>query len=443
MKKLLLVLLVTILPILSYSQQNVVVKNLKATENARLLGSTALGTSDIEGSAILTMSSTSKGLLTPRMTTVQRDAISTPSAGLLVYDTDLNSFYVYDGSWSAVGGSSVGSGGVYSGDGNIVVTTNINDRTASWGGTDAGDKALILNVRGSGSHTVQCWANNGVDLGNNQNAFRASNGTNVKANFGIFGGGGKVELVKSSGGNFFYAVEGGTHISTDVGVGMISGASARLHVKAENAAASSYAFLAEDNVGTDLFRIENDGKIGINVADPEHQYHQKLPASSSATYFKIEDNTGDDILDVFGNGVIAIGPTEGVVGGNGTIQVMQRVSGGDVVSCLNASKAQRVSLLISASDHGELFLRNSSATIPVWLRSSGDSYITGGNLGIGTATPATSAILEVASTTGAILFPRMTNTQRDALTAVDGMVIYSSTDSKLQVRAGGAWVDLH
>lgn len=67
-----------------------------------------------------------------------------------------------------------------------------------------------------------------------------------------------------------------------------------------------------------------------------------------------------------------------------------------------------------------------------------------GAVGIGTVTPDASAILDVTSTTGGILFPRMTTTQRDAISGPDdGLVIYNSTTSKLQVRAGGAWVDLH
>lgn len=60
-----------------------------------------------------------------------------------------------------------------------------------------------------------------------------------------------------------------------------------------------------------------------------------------------------------------------------------------------------------------------------------------------TYAPAASTALEVRSTTGAVLFPRMTTTQRDALTATNGQVIYNSTTNKLQVRAAGAWVDLH
>jgi hypothetical protein len=54
-----------------------------------------------------------------------------------------------------------------------------------------------------------------------------------------------------------------------------------------------------------------------------------------------------------------------------------------------------------------------------------------------------SVLLEIASATGAFLNARMTTTERDALTVVDGMQIYNTTDSKLQVRAGGSWVDLH
>lgn len=42
-------------------------------------------------SSMLDVSSTSKGMLMPRMTTAQRKAIATPAQGLLVYDLDKNS----------------------------------------------------------------------------------------------------------------------------------------------------------------------------------------------------------------------------------------------------------------------------------------------------------------------------------------------------------------
>jgi len=65
-------------------------------------------------------------------------------------------------------------------------------------------------------------------------------------------------------------------------------------------------------------------------------------------------------------------------------------------------------------------------------------------LAIGTTTQDASSAFEVASTTQGVLFPRMTTTQRNAIaTPADGLVIYNTTDNKLQVRAAGVWVDLH
>ncbi len=53
-----------------------------------------------------------------------------------------------------------------------------------------------------------------------------------------------------------------------------------------------------------------------------------------------------------------------------------------------------------------------------------------------------SAIIELQSTEAAFLPTRMTTTQRDALTAANGMVLYNTSLDKLQAREGGAWVTL-
>ena len=65
-----------------------------------------------------------------------------------------------------------------------------------------------------------------------------------------------------------------------------------------------------------------------------------------------------------------------------------------------------------------------------------------GNVGIGTTSPATSAKLEIESTTGALLVSRMTTAERDALTAVDGMIVYNITTATMQGRVAAAWVNL-
>jgi len=54
--------------------------------------------STIEASAMLDVNSTSKGMLIPRMSSSDRESISEPAAGLMVYDTSESALYYYTGS---------------------------------------------------------------------------------------------------------------------------------------------------------------------------------------------------------------------------------------------------------------------------------------------------------------------------------------------------------
>ena len=66
-------------------------------------GSVSVGTSSINASAIFQTDSTTKGFLPPRMTTTQKNAIGTPAAGLMVFDTTLVKLCVYNGSaWETI-----------------------------------------------------------------------------------------------------------------------------------------------------------------------------------------------------------------------------------------------------------------------------------------------------------------------------------------------------
>jgi hypothetical protein len=65
---------------------------------------------------------------------------------------------------------------------------------------------------------------------------------------------------------------------------------------------------------------------------------------------------------------------------------------------------------------------------------------TAGNIGFGTATPSSKAILDLTSTTLGFLPPRMTTAQRDAITSVPaGLMIYNTTTNKLNFYNGSAW----
>lgn len=71
------------------------------------------------------------------------------------------------------------------------------------------------------------------------------------------------------------------------------------------------------------------------------------------------------------------------------------------------------------------------------------NLLIGGTAGSDDTVTNSSVALEVKSSTKAFLPSRMTQTQRDALTAIDGMIIYNIDVNKLQVRASSTWVDLH
>ena len=57
-----------------------------------------IGTSNPDTSALLDITTTTQGLLIPRMTNVERQAISNPQPGLMVFDTVSVTFMVYNGS---------------------------------------------------------------------------------------------------------------------------------------------------------------------------------------------------------------------------------------------------------------------------------------------------------------------------------------------------------
>jgi len=60
-------------------------------------GWVGIGSGTQFASAILAVTSTTRGFLPPRMTTIQKNAIATPATGLMVYDTTLNLISVYNG----------------------------------------------------------------------------------------------------------------------------------------------------------------------------------------------------------------------------------------------------------------------------------------------------------------------------------------------------------
>ena len=88
MKKLILTPFLAAFALCSFAQDNV-----------------GIGTNTPDASSLLDLSSEEKGLLVPRLNTLQRLLITNPAQGLLVYDTDIDCFFFYSvtsGSWQNI-----------------------------------------------------------------------------------------------------------------------------------------------------------------------------------------------------------------------------------------------------------------------------------------------------------------------------------------------------
>lgn len=115
---------------------------------------------------------------------------------------------------------------------------------------------------------------------------------------------------------------------------------------------------------------------------------------------------------------------------NGSLNVqdlkVEKVSNDMVVS----NKTSNADIKFSGSDAG-----SSITALTLDMSEAGAAEFNAGVTANGQVT--------ITTTTGALTLPRMTTTQRNALTAAVGMIIYNTTDSKFQGYAGSSWVNLH
>lgn len=135
-------------------------------------------------------------------------------------------------------------------------------------------------------------------------------------------------------------------------------------------------------------------------------------------------------LNTNGSGNTALGFNAGgsnTTGHNNTY--IGRLSGSN---SNNYSNATALGYGAEATANNSIQLGNSSVT----------RVTTYGSVGIGTTSPNSAAALEISSTSKGLLLPRMTTTQRDAISPVAGLILYNLTDNKVQFHNGSVWTDL-
>jgi hypothetical protein len=128
-------------------------------------------------SAQLDVSATDKGMLVPRMTSAQRTAIASPATGLLVYDTNTNSFWFYNGTaWAKISPQTVLADA--DSDTKIQVEESPDEDVIRF--NLAGSERLRLRQNASGSTLVE-FPNNGDDvyLGTSAGQFNTTGDNNT------------------------------------------------------------------------------------------------------------------------------------------------------------------------------------------------------------------------------------------------------------------------
>lgn len=127
------------------------------TSSLNLFSQVAINTTgtNAHASSMLDVSADNKGILVPRLTTVQRDNISTPETGLLIFQTDNTpGFYFYNGSsWVTVGSEAISLNDLSDAVANsesLFIGNNAGTNTNIWysGGVGIGYNALKSNTTG-------------------------------------------------------------------------------------------------------------------------------------------------------------------------------------------------------------------------------------------------------------------------------------------------------
>jgi len=410
-------------------------------------GTGKVGIGNATPAAILDIASTTSGLLIPRMTTAERDAIASPSNGLQVYNTVTNQLNYYNGSsWVALGVAGSGitsltagnglSGGTITTSGTIAVDagTGPNQIVQLNGSSQLpainGSQLTSLNPANLSTFVPVNRGGTGLSALGAANTMLGVNGTNNGLEYKAFVGSG---INITHGANTVnFTVTGAP--PTGAASGDLSGTYpgpvvSKIQgddVSATNPTANQ--FLVFDGTSYNPVSMSGDATMSATGAVTLGT----VPVSKGGTGVTSLTAKGIVVVNNGANGLI----TRNCL--NGELLVFNGT--GDAV-CTASTSFSSNSFTQNGNSFGATAVLGTNDANALALETNGATRMTilsGGNVGIGNTNP--SAILDIASTTSGLLIPRMTQAQRDAIASPSaGLQVYNTTTNQLNFYNGTIW----
>lgn len=206
--------------------------------------------------------------------------------------------------------------------------------------------------------------------------------------------------------------------------------------------------------------VSTAGKIGIGQTTPDAKLHITGEGTTdSTTSLLVENSNGDDILKVTDNGAVSVSPdyngggfsvnsTQGIRSdspSNASVKIVRNNNVGyfAMLSYFDGNSVMWQTGTPKSSDNvdfagTEYIIAQSSRSSPAITIN------TSNNVGIGATSPDASAILDIASTSKGVLFPRMTETQRTAISSpATGLIVYQTDATEgLYIYKSTGWVQI-
>ena len=198
----------------------------------------------------------------------------------------------------------------------------------------------------------------------------------------------------------------------------------------------SYNYVLQSDLSTGVvYRI--GGSIPVNPI-----FQSGLTVNSGFTYSNGTEQNGYALL-TDGTGYAYWGPVSGATPSSGVTSITV----GNGLSANSSTGAVTIVFTGSTGTSGDYLPLSGGTVTGGTVFQSGltaNTFYSSGQVGIGTASPNVKAIIEIASTTQGVLFPRMTKVERDAITSPPiGLILFVTDDNEgLYIYKTSGWVQI-